>query len=58
MEHYDADPQPTLAERLRLPWLSKQPGSHVRAGYTKNKGQGQSKTRRRMADKSRRRNRA
>lgn len=43
-----------LAQPTRKPLFS---GKKVRSGYTKNKSLGESKTRRRMAKESRRRNR-
>lgn len=52
----DAMNAAAAAFRAALNWKP-DPGKHVRAGVTKNKSQGESKTRRRMAKERRKRNR-
>lgn len=49
-------PRPPYAS-LRGYWLTKQPGKHVRAGFTKNKGRKRDSTRSKMSRTSRRINR-
>lgn len=48
---------PIPAWDINRPWLYRLPGRKTRSGYTKNKGKGLGKVRRRMAKASRRQNR-
>lgn len=47
----------TPSGKLMPTWAKRQEGKHVRSGITKNHGQGQSASRRRMTKLSRRKNR-
>ena len=59
VEEVQADEEVTVTGGETIPTVPQsQPGKHTRAGFTKNKGHGEGKQRRKMAKESRRKNRS